>query len=164
MDVIHTGLLFLLPLASVPLILHLFSLRRPKTVEISTFRFLFDSFIQQRRRMRLLDALVAMLRTLFLLLLALVVARPVASHWSALFAGGAGRDVLLLVDCSASMNAQTGGVSSFDRESGAAKDRPAAPRRRPADALPRRGAKRGSLQPLSPRRRVDRRLDSIRSS
>ena len=44
-----------------------------------------------------------------------VVARPVASHWSALFGGGAGRDVLLLVDCSASMNAQTGGVSSFDR-------------------------------------------------
>ena len=69
MDLIHSGLLFLLPLAAVPVILHLLSLHRLKTVEISTFRFLFDSFVQQRRKMRLLDALLAALRTLFLLLL-----------------------------------------------------------------------------------------------
>ena len=133
MDVIHSGLLFLVPLAAVPVILHLFSLRRLKTVEISTFRFLFDSFVQQRRKMRLLDALLAMLRASFLLLLVFVVARPLVSHWSALFGGPAGRDVLLLVDCSASMNAQTGGVSSFDRAKAAL--RKIAERANPDDRL-----------------------------
>ena len=83
-------MLFLLPLAAVPVILHLFSLRRLKTVEITTFRFLFDSFVQQRRRMRLLDALVAMLRALFLLLLVFLISRPVASHWSACLAAARG--------------------------------------------------------------------------
>jgi hypothetical protein len=115
MELIHAGLLFLLPLAAVPVVLHLLSMHRLKTVELSTFRFLFDSFVQQRRKMRFLEALVAILRVLFLLIVVLAVARPVASHWNALFHGGGGRDVLLLVDCSASMNAQTDGVSSFDR-------------------------------------------------
>jgi hypothetical protein len=115
MDLIHSGLLFLLPLAAVPVILHLLSLHRVKTVEISTFRFLFDSFVQQRRKMRLLEALLAALRALFLLLLVFALARPVATHWAKLFGSGSAREILLLVDCSASMNAQTGGVSSFDR-------------------------------------------------
>jgi hypothetical protein len=115
MEVIHSGLLFLLPLAAVPVILHLLSLHRLKTVELSTFRFLFDSFVQQRRKMRLLEALLAALRALFLLLLVFALARPVATHWAKLFGSGSAREVLLLVDCSASMNARTGGVSSFDR-------------------------------------------------
>ncbi len=133
MDLIHTGLLFLLPLAAVPILLHLLSLHRLKTVEISTYRFLFDSFVQQRRKMRFLEALVAMLRVLFLLLFVFVVSRPVASHWRALFGGGSGRDVLMMVDCSASMNAQTGGVSSFDRAKNAV--RKIAERLNPSDRL-----------------------------
>ena len=70
MDLIHSGLLFLLPLAAVPVILHLLSLHRLKIVEISTFRFLFDSFVQQRRKgADFLEALLAARPTLFLLLL-----------------------------------------------------------------------------------------------
>ena len=164
MDLIHSGLLFLLPLAAVPVILHLLSLHRLKIVEISTFRFLFDSFVQQRRKMRFLEALLAALRTLFLLLLVLALARPVASHWSALFGAGSGRDVLLMVDCSASMNAQTGGVSSFDRAKAAV--RKIVERLRPTTgsrctAWPR-GPKRFSAAsaPTRPRSRIA----SIRSS
>jgi hypothetical protein len=121
MDLIHAGLLFLLPLAAVPVILHLLSLRRVKTVELSTFRFLFDSFVEQRRKLRFLEALLAALRTLFLLVLLFALARPVASHWGRLFASGSSREVLLLMDCSASMNAETGGVSSFERAKAAAR-------------------------------------------
>jgi len=120
MDLLHTGLLYLLPLAAVPVLLHLLSLHRLRTVELSTFRFLFASYVQQRRRMRFLEALIAALRTLFLLLLIFAVARPVISHWSGIFASGAGNDVVMLVDCSASMNAQSGGVSSLDRAKEAA--------------------------------------------
>src|SRR5919201_2348813 len=121
MSFAHPGLLWLLPLAAIPILLHLLTLHRLKTVELSTFRFLFDSYVQQRRRMKLMEALLAMLRTIFLLLLVLLVCRPALKHWKELFGlGGSGRDVFLLVDCSASMNARTGGVAALDRAKSAA--------------------------------------------
>jgi hypothetical protein len=88
MTLLHPALLWLLPLAAIPILLHLLTLHRLKTVELSTFRFLFDSYVQQRRRMQFLEALLAMLRTLFLLLLVLLVARPAIRHWNELFHKG----------------------------------------------------------------------------
>src|ERR671932_786528 len=121
MTVLHPALLWLLPLAAIPILLHLLTLHRLKTVELSTFRFLFDSYVQQRRRMQFLEALLAALRTAFLLVLVLLVCRPVVKHWNQLFhVGGSGRDVVLLVDCSASMNARTAGVAAIDRARSAA--------------------------------------------
>lgn len=114
-------LLWALPLAAIPLLLHLLTLHRLKTVELSTFRFLFDSYVQQRRRMQFLEALLAMLRVLFLLLLGLTISRPMIKHWASLFQSGSGREVILLVDCSASMKAQTGGVPAFERAKTAAR-------------------------------------------
>jgi von Willebrand factor type A domain/Aerotolerance regulator N-terminal len=121
MSVLHPALLWLLPLAAIPILLHLLTLHRLKTVELSTFRFLFDSYVQQRRRMQFMEALLAMLRTAFLLFLVLVICRPAIKHWNELFnLGGSGRDVVLLVDCSASMNARTAGVAAIDRARSAA--------------------------------------------
>ena len=88
--IIHPALLWLLLAAPIPILLHLLTLHRLKTVELSTFRFLFDSYVQQRRRMRFLEALLAMLRTLFLLLLILLVGRPVVQHWGNLFGATSG--------------------------------------------------------------------------
>ena len=73
-----------------PILLHLLTLHRLRTVELSTYRFLFDSYVQQRRQMKFLEALLAMLRTLFLLALVLAFCRPVVQHWDRLFGGGAG--------------------------------------------------------------------------
>jgi hypothetical protein len=118
MSFLHLWMVWFLPLAALPLILHLLTLHRLRTVELPTFRFLFDSYVQQRRRMQFLEALLAMLRTLFLLFLIFMVCRPVVKHWDSLFGSGegsAGREVVLLLDCSASMNAKTAGVSAFDR-------------------------------------------------
>jgi hypothetical protein len=112
---LHPALFWLLPLAAVPLVLHLLTLHRLKTVELSTFRFLFDSYVQQRRRMQFLEALLAMLRTLFILLLVLAFCRPVVKHWGGLFRSGSGREVVMLVDCSASMSVATAGVPAIDR-------------------------------------------------
>src|SRR5436190_6430214 len=108
---LHSSLFWwFVPLAAIPLVLHLLTLHRLRTVELSTFRFLFDSYVQQRRRMQFLEALLAILRVLFLLALVFVFCRPVVKHWDQLFGGsgatGGGRDVVLLVDCSASMNAR----------------------------------------------------------
>ena len=113
------ALVIALPL--IPLVLHLLTLQRLRTVELSTYRFLFDSYVQQRRRTQFLEALLAVLRMLFILGLVALIARPVAKRVSGLFQGGSGRDVILLVDCSASMNAQAKGQSAFDRAKESAK-------------------------------------------
>ena len=121
MGFVNPWLLVILPAAVVPLLLHLWMSRRVRVVELSTFRFLFDTYVQQRRRLRFLEALVAALRTLFLLALVMVVARPVVKHWSALFGGDLGREIVVLVDCSASMRAHTDGVPSLERAKSAAR-------------------------------------------
>lgn len=115
MTFLHWTLLPLAALAVVPVLLHLLTLHRLRTVELSTYRFLFDSYVQQRRQMKFLEALLALLRTLFLLALVLVFCRPVIKHWDRLFGGGSGGEVVMLVDASASMNARTAGQSAMDR-------------------------------------------------
>ncbi len=116
MEFLHVGLLtWFLPIVGIPLVLHLLTLHRLKTVELSTFRFLFDSYVQQRRKMKFLDALIAVLRTLFLLFLLLAIARPTVRHWAGLFGSGTGRDIVFMVDCSASMETVTDGISAIDR-------------------------------------------------
>src|SRR5262245_10385321 len=122
-SLLHPALLWFLPLAAIPIVLHLLTLHRLRTVELSTFRLLFDSHVQQRPRVRFLEALLAMLRTLFLLLLIFLFMRPVIKNWGNLFGaenGTGGREVILLMDCSASMNARSAGVSSFERAKKAA--------------------------------------------
>ena len=114
MSFLHAALLPFAALAAVPILLHLLTLHRLRTIELPTFRFLFDSYIQQRRRMKFLEALLAALRAAFLLLLVLAFARPVAKNWSKLFpVGGGGRDIVMLVDGSASMNAAAGGRTAL---------------------------------------------------
>src|SRR5438067_9189947 len=120
MTFLHSWMIWLVPLALLPVVLHLLTLQRLRTVELPTFRFLFDSYVQQRRRMQFLEALLAALRTLFLLLLVLLICRPAIKHWNALFGSGSGRDVIMLMDCSASMNAKTAGVAALDRARSAA--------------------------------------------
>ena len=71
-------LLWFLPLAAAPLLLHLLTLRRLRTVELSTFRFLLDSFVQQRRRLKLLEYLVLALRVAFV---AFRSARQLRARW-----------------------------------------------------------------------------------
>lgn len=122
MELVHLSMFaWCIPLVAIPILLHLLTLHRLRTVDLSTFRFLFDTYVQQRRKMKFMDALIALLRTLFLLFLILACARPMIRHWNTLFGGaGGGREVFLLVDCSASMNAVTDGVSAFDRAKTAA--------------------------------------------
>src|SRR5947209_7854668 len=105
----------------IPVVLHLLTLQRLRTVELPTYRFLFDSYVQQRRRTQFLEALLAMLRVLFILGIVFLVARPVVKKFSGLFQAGSGREVILLVDCSASMNAQAKGQTAFERAKAAAK-------------------------------------------
>ena len=113
-------LLLFLPLALVPVLLHLITRHRLTTVELSTFRFLMDSYVQQRRRIQLLEFLVMLLRLAFLVLIILTLARPVVRGLGFLGSGGTGRDVAIVVDASPSMAVRSGGTTSLQRANTAA--------------------------------------------
>ncbi|MBE3068749.1 MAG: VWA domain-containing protein, partial [Planctomycetes bacterium] len=117
---INPLLLLFLPLALVPVLLHLITRHRLRTVELSTFRFLMDSYVQQRRRVQLLEFLVMLLRFGFIVLIVLTLSRPVVQKVAFLGGGGAGRDVAIVIDASPTMALASGGTTSLERARAAA--------------------------------------------
>ena len=117
---VNPSLLWFLPLALVPILLHLITLHRLRTVELATFRFLMDSYVQQRRRTRLLEFLVMLLRFGFVSLIVLMLARPMIKRFAFLATGNSGRDVAIIIDASPSMALQSAGTTSIQRARDAA--------------------------------------------
>ena len=117
---LNPWLLYFLPLALVPIILHLITLLRLRTVELSTFLFLMD-MRKQRRRHLLLELLLMALRGLFIALIVLALARPVARQAGILAGSGSERDVTLIFDAGPTMALRTGADSSLERGRAAAR-------------------------------------------
>jgi hypothetical protein len=107
-------LLWFLPLALVPVLLHLLNLHRPREVELPTYRFLMEGYVRQRRRVRLVEWLLLVLRTAVVLLVVGALVRPVVGSLGGLF-GGAGRDVVLVVDAGMTTGLVAEGTSAIHR-------------------------------------------------
>lgn len=91
--------------AAIPLLVHLFHLRRPRRVDFSSLRFLRELERHAMRRLRLRQWLLLALRTLALACLAVAFARPVVpSAWAALFGTRAETATALVLDASRSMS------------------------------------------------------------
>jgi len=112
---LNPALLWLLPIVAIPVVLHLLNLFRLRTVELPTFRFLMESYVQQRRRIRLLEWLLMLLRTAVVAAVLVALARPVVERFGGLFGGGRNRDVVLLVDAGITSGLVTDGVSGLHR-------------------------------------------------
>lgn len=123
-------LLWFLPLALLPVLLHLLNLHRLREVELPTFRFLMEGYVQQRRRVRLVEWLLLLLRTAVVLALVSAFSRPVLERFGGLFGGGS-RDVVLVVDVSMTSGLVSEGTSAINRIREAV--RSAASRFRPTD-------------------------------
>ncbi|GAB4138435.1 MAG: hypothetical protein Fur0037_04140 [Planctomycetota bacterium] len=109
-------LLSALPLAAVPIIIHLLNRRRFKTVPWAAMEYLLAALKRNRKRLRMEQWLVLLLRVLAVLLLVFLVSRP------RLGGGGILRTTthhVVLLDDSASMRQRAGSGLLFDR----AKDR-----------------------------------------
>lgn len=115
MTLLHLGFgLAGLLLMGIPLLLHLFLRRRRKVVELSTFRFLFETYFNEGRSMKLLEYLLLALRMLILLFMGLCFARPALSPSGWAGFGHAGRAIVLVIDSSASMSAGDAGISRLE--------------------------------------------------
>ncbi|MDZ7616790.1 MAG: BatA and WFA domain-containing protein [Patescibacteria group bacterium] len=99
--------LFLLALlaAGVPVVLHMINRQKVKDLPFPTLRFLLISAEKTRRRRRIQDLLLMLLRMAVLILLALGLAKPTVTSLGALWGSGAESAVAIVLDNSASMGA-----------------------------------------------------------
>ena len=96
-------LLWGMALVGVPIAIHLFNRRRYVVQSFAAMDFLREAFASRRKRMRMENLLLLLLRCLLVLLAALAMALPIVSSGSplALLSGGR-RDVVLIIDRSGS--------------------------------------------------------------
>ncbi|MEM1069731.1 MAG: BatA domain-containing protein [Planctomycetota bacterium] len=102
-------------LLTVPILIHLLNKRKFKTVDWAAIEFLLEADKMNRRRIRLENLLLLLLRCMAILLIALLLARPFRPTT---FAGGALQSVrferVVVLDDSLSMLAVENNRSSFD--------------------------------------------------
>ena len=104
--------------AAIPVILHMINRQQAKNLPFPTLRFLKISAEKTRRRKRVHDLLLMLLRAALLLLIAFGLARPTVTNLSSLW-GGANSSVAIILDNSASMGAIDAGRSRFEIASAA---------------------------------------------
>jgi len=105
--------------AIIPVILHMVNRQRAKHLPFPTLRFLRISVEKTRRRKRIHDVLLLMLRAMLLVLIAVGLARPTVTNLSALL-GGTRSAVAIILDNSASMGVIDHGRSRLETAAGAA--------------------------------------------
>ncbi|MCC6649552.1 MAG: BatA domain-containing protein, partial [Candidatus Eisenbacteria bacterium] len=102
MNFLNPLVLFGLGAAAIPILIHLFTRRRPREVKFSSLDFLAEVHQSEIRRLKLKQWLLLLLRTLAIAALALAMARPAVKGG----AGGQSSSTLVaLVDVSGSMQA-----------------------------------------------------------
>ncbi|MEA3507023.1 MAG: BatA and WFA domain-containing protein [Elusimicrobiota bacterium] len=115
MTFLNPVFLFFLPLAGVPVLIHLINRQKVKKLDFPTLRFLMPSTQKTLKRFRLLELLLLAARVLAILLLTLGFARPV---WQG--SAEADEDVkkIILIDNSYTMGYRKGegSVLSFSRD------------------------------------------------
>ncbi len=102
MSFIQPLLLFGLPLAALPILIHLIHQHRRRTVKWAAMMFLLMAQRMNKGFSRLRQILILTLRVLAVMALIFLVSRPLAGGWLGL-TGGAPDTVLILLDRSASM-------------------------------------------------------------
>lgn len=96
--------------AAIPILIHLFTRRRPREVRFPSLEFLSEVNQSEIRRLRLKQWLLLLLRVLAILAIALAMARP-AMRGSIGPRSRAATSIVVLIDQSGSMGALGGGAS-----------------------------------------------------
>jgi len=105
-------LLWALPLAAVPIIIHLLNKRRFQTVRWAAMEFLLRAMKRNRRRLRMEHFIVLLLRTLAVLFLVFLVTRPQLTGGGLL---GVRTHHVVLLDDSASMAQRAGTTNVYEQ-------------------------------------------------
>ena len=117
LGLVNAGFLAATLAVAVPVLIHLLFRRRARVVDIGTLRFLQIVLKDTAHRRKLRRWLLFALRVAGVLLLALLFARP---YWSRTGGLDQDRELIVLIDQSASMDARETGLSAFARAQEAA--------------------------------------------
>lgn len=120
---VHPGLLAGAALIAVPILIHLLNKRRFRIVDWAAMDLLRQADRKNRRRLRLEDLLILLLRCLAVILLALLVARPIMTASASLArVTGARTERIVVLDDSPSMDVRQGNRTLFTRATAALAD------------------------------------------
>lgn len=118
MSFLQPWLLVFLPLIALPIIIHLINQRRFQTIQWAAMMFLLAAHRMARGYSRLRQILIMMFRMLAIAGLLFAVARPLASGWLGLAAGGQADTTIILLDRSPSMQQRGAGTGNSKLETG----------------------------------------------
>lgn len=104
MNFLNPFVLFGLIAASIPIILHLLNLRKLRTVEFSSIKFLKELQKSQIRKLKIRQILLLILRTLLIIFIVLAFSRPVIKGTLPGMTNYAQTSAVILIDNSPSMN------------------------------------------------------------
>jgi hypothetical protein len=111
---LNPALLFGTLLFAVPLIIHLLNRQRYKRRRWAAMEYLLIAFKRQRRRLRIEDLLLLLLRCLIPIILALAIARPVLREGGPIAGLGSSAHYFVVLDASYSMGFEPeGAISPF---------------------------------------------------
>lgn len=146
--------------AVVPLVLHLLSRARYRTVDWGAMLFLHGAEARQRQSTRLNQLLLVLVRMALVAVLAVALARPVVRGSWVGQAQGSRLTAAIVLDCSASMTFEENGRSRFELARGAARQVLAGLRRGDRAFLVLAGQEMASqdLRPTPELRAIDARL------
>lgn len=104
-------------LIAAPLLIHWLARRRYRPIRWAAMQFLLEADKRVRRRRQVEQWLLILLRTLAMLLLVMIFARPFfdAQSWLGGLGGGATMDRIIVIDDSASLAAQSTSENDFAR-------------------------------------------------
>lgn len=108
MSFINAGLAGFLALASIPLIIYLINRQRYQRVSWAAMEFLLRAMHKNRRRLRLENLLLLIIRTLIVLLFVLAMMRPFLESSVLTQLGGRSRAEIIVIDRSYSMGLREG--------------------------------------------------------
>jgi hypothetical protein len=114
MAFLFAAILWALPLASIPVLLHLLFHRKSQVVHFSTLRFVRQSLRQTAVRRRIQKWLLLACRVLLLALLIWAAAQPVKMMASGWFAGEPNTLAAIVIDTSYSMQLRQGQMTLLD--------------------------------------------------
>ena len=120
MSFLQPFLLIALPIASLPIIIHLINQRRYQTTRWGAMMFLLAANKMSRGYARLRQWLILAMRVLAVAALIFVISRPLAGGWLGFTGGGRPELTLILLDRSPSMQQAGAGIVGSKLETGRA--------------------------------------------
>jgi hypothetical protein len=120
MSFLEPFLLIGLPLAGLPILIHLINQRRFQNIDWAAMRFLLEANRMSRGYARIRQWLILLFRTLAVAAILFAIARPLARGQLGLLGGGRADTTLILLDRSASMSQRGPAAASSKLDTGVA--------------------------------------------